>query len=123
MATDEKQTAQPKARAVHHVRLGRISATVWEAEGENGPRYSVSFQRSYRLPEEQRSGKDDDGWRNTNFYARDDCLIVGEAGRQAALWIHRKQQGNGQGADDVLTTLADVVAARIGEQQPEGVPF
>lgn len=124
MTTATQQAAEPKAQAVHHVRLGRISATVWKADTDAGPRFSVSLQRSYRLPEEQRSGNGDNGWRNTSFFGRDECLIVAEAARQAADWIFQQQRPQDQNGHGILTTLAQEVARLSGQQVgTEETPF
>ena len=124
MATTAQQAAEPKARAVHHVRLGRISATIWEAETESRARYSVSLERTYRLPPEQRSGQGDPGWRRTSFYGRDDCFLVGEAARQAANWIFQEQRRDQQTGQNDLTTSAEE-AAPTGEQHSNAdeIPF
>jgi len=90
MATPTATSAPP----VHKVRVGRIEGAVWEHDGENGPRHSVTFQKSYRLPEKDR-GKQDNGWRRTTSFGRDDCLILAEVARQAALWISQQEQSQG----------------------------
>jgi hypothetical protein len=65
---------------VHEVRLGRIRATVWQNESENGDAwFSVTISRSY---------KDSKGeWRTANSYGRDDLLVVSECCRLAFLWV------------------------------------
>ncbi len=51
---EAKHTAhEPKNRPVHKVRLGRIVATVWANETENGVRHNVTVSRIYRDADQQ----------------------------------------------------------------------
>lgn len=90
-------TATTNAPPVHKIRIGRIEGAIWKHDGTSGPIYRVTYQKTYRLPETDR-GKDDNGWRRTASFGRDDCLILGEVARQAALCISQKEQS--QNGDD-----------------------
>ena len=67
-------------------RMGRISATVWENQGENGPWYSTTILRSY---------KDGDTWKTTPSYGRDDLPLVEKVAARAHAWIFQQQQSEG----------------------------
>jgi hypothetical protein len=71
-----------KARPVHEVRLGRIKAAIWENSGENGTRYNVTLTRIY---------KDDEGWKDTGSFGRDDLPLVAKVADLAHSWIFQQQ--------------------------------
>ena len=52
---------------IHEVRFGRIKGVVWENETQNGTRFSVTIARLY---------KDDDKWRESTSFDRDDLPLV-----------------------------------------------
>ena len=84
---------KPKDEPVHKVRFGRIQASVWKNESENGPRYNTTFSRSY---------KDGEEWKNTDSFGRDDLLVIAEAARQAYVWIREQTRpaSGAEGKDD-----------------------
>ena len=56
------------SKPVSHVRLGLISASIWENPGPNGPRHSVTFERRY---------KDEGGtWRSSQSYDENELLVL-----------------------------------------------
>ena len=59
---------QNKVQPVEEVRIGSIKAAIWRNEGDNGPRFNVTFQRLYRTEE----GK----WQSTGSFGRDDLLVL-----------------------------------------------
>ena len=66
----------------HKLRLGLITATIWDNDGF----YSVDLSRSY---------KDQQGnWNNTTSYAASDLLNVAKCAERAEIWIAR--QSNAQ---------------------------
>lgn len=70
---------KPKQKPVHEVRLGRIKAAIWENETANGnTRHNVTVSRLYR---------DDDGWKDSTSFGRDDLPLVCKVLDQAHLWI------------------------------------
>ena len=55
-------------RPVDDVRIGRVKATIWRNETEDGkPRYNVALIRLY---------KDGDSWQSTPSFGRNDLLLV-----------------------------------------------
>ena len=55
-------------KPVDDVRIGRVKATIWRNETEDGkPRYNVVFARLY---------KDGDTWRSTPSFGRNDLLLL-----------------------------------------------
>lgn len=84
----------PKQRPAHEIRLGRIKATIWANQHEGGTWYNVTISRSY---------KDDDEWKSSASFGRDELLTVSKAADLANTWIHNQSQGpptNGSGGDD-----------------------
>ena len=78
-----KQTSsQPaKQKPVHEIRLGRIKATIWENETENGPRYNVTVSRLY---------KDGDEWKQSSSFGRDDLPLVAKVVDLAHTWTYEQ---------------------------------
>jgi hypothetical protein len=54
-------------KPAHEIRIGRIKATIWENETENGSRYNVVIKRLY---------KEGDSWKSADSYGRDDLPLV-----------------------------------------------
>lgn len=67
-----------KNKPIHEVRLGMIKAAVWKNETETGTRYNVTFSRLYR---------DEDQWRSTDSFGRDDLLLLAKVADEAHSWI------------------------------------
>jgi hypothetical protein len=67
-----------KQKPVHEIRLGRIKATIWENETEQGTRHNVNVVRLY---------KDDDEWKQSASFGREDLLLVGLVANLATQWI------------------------------------
>ncbi|WP_322867735.1 hypothetical protein U5922_016890 [Aquicoccus sp. G2-2] len=66
----------------HKVRLGLITATIWDNNGF----YSVDMSRSY---------KDANGdWQSTASYAHNDLLNVAKCAERAEIWIARQAHAN-----------------------------
>lgn len=61
---------ESKSKPVEEIRIGAIKAAIWRNDGEQGPRFNVSFQRIYRTNEGE--------WRSTDSFGRDDLLILGK---------------------------------------------
>jgi hypothetical protein len=72
-----------KSKPVHEVRLGHIKAAVWRNETEAGVRHNVTLTRLYR---------DDNKWKSTDSFGRDDLLIVAKVADQAHSWIFAQNQ-------------------------------
>jgi len=66
-------------KPVHQVRLGTIKAAVWANTSEDGrTRYSVTVQRIYR---------DNDEWKHTTAFRRNDLLVLAKVLDMAHSWI------------------------------------
>ena len=81
---------QNKTKPIHEVRLGAIKAAVWKNDTSNGVRYNTTFSRLY---------KDENEWKNTDSFGRDDLLVLGKVADQTHSWIH--EQGQEEVKDDV----------------------
>jgi hypothetical protein len=69
-----------KEKPIHELRIGRIKATIWLNQTENGARHNVTIRRLFkRDPNSQ--------WEECGYFGRDDLLLVAEVSRAAALWI------------------------------------
>ena len=78
-----KQTSnQPsKQKPAHEIRLGRIKATIWENETENGTRHNVTVSRIY---------KDGEEWKQTGSFGRDDLPLVAKVADLVHSWIYEQ---------------------------------
>lgn len=66
----------------HKIRLGLITATIWDNNGF----HSVDLARSY---------KDQDGnWQSTTSYSHSDLLNVTKCAERAEIWIARQANAN-----------------------------
>ena len=70
-----------KQRPAHEVRLGRIKATIWENDTEQGMRYNVTVNRLY---------KDGDEWKQTASFGREDLQLVAKVADLAHSWIYEQ---------------------------------
>ena len=86
-----------KTKPIHEVRLGTIKAAVWRKETEVGVRYNVTFSRLY---------KDNDQWKSTESFGRDDLLVLGKVADQTHSWICAQSQ------EEVATAKAPSLKAR-----------
>jgi hypothetical protein len=69
-------------KPVHEVRLGAIKAAIWANDTPNGVRHNVTIQRLY---------KDEEEWKSSDSFGRDDLLTVAKVADVAHTWIF--QQG------------------------------
>ena len=72
-----------KQRPAHEIRLGRIKATIWANQHDNGTWYNVTLTRNY---------KDGDEWKSSNSFGRDELLTVAKVADSANSWIHEQSQ-------------------------------
>jgi hypothetical protein len=70
-----------KQKPAHEIRLGRVKATIWANETDNGTRHNVSVNRLY---------KDGDEWKQTSSFSRDDLPLVAKVVDLAHLWIYEQ---------------------------------
>jgi hypothetical protein len=71
----------PKQKPAHEIRLGRVKATIWANETENGTRHNVTVSRIY---------KDGEDWKQTASFGRDDLPLVAKVVDLAHLWIYEQ---------------------------------
>ena len=62
----------------HKVKIGLITATIWE----NDRFHSVDFTRSYKGSEGE--------WKNTASFAQGDLLNLAKCAERAEIWVSRK---------------------------------
>jgi hypothetical protein len=74
-----KQTT--KQKPAHEIRLGRIKATIWENETDNGTRHNLTICRLY---------KDGEEWKQTASFGRDDLPLVAKVVDLAHTWIYEQ---------------------------------
>ena len=75
------EAEMPKQKPAHEIRLGRVKATIWANETENGTRHNVTVSRIY---------KDGDEWKQTTSFGRDDLPLVAKVVDLAHLWIYEQ---------------------------------
>ncbi len=86
------ETSMPKHsdKPIHEVRIGAVKAAVWRNEvNGGGVRYNVTFSRLYE-------DKQDDQWKSTDSFGRDDLLVLAKVADSAHTWIIQE----GQHAED-----------------------
>lgn len=67
-----------KNKPTHEIRLGSIKAAVWENDTANGTRFNVSLSRIY---------KQENDWKTSDSFGRDDLLLVAKVADLAHTWI------------------------------------
>jgi hypothetical protein len=70
-----------KQKPAHEIRFGRVKATIWANETDNGTRYNVTVNRLY---------KDGDEWKQTSSFGRDDLPLVAKVVDLAHVWIYEQ---------------------------------
>jgi hypothetical protein len=68
----------PRKKPVHDVRLGLIKAAIWENTVGDIVRYNITFSRIY---------KDENEWKTSDTFGRDDLLVLAKVADQAHTWI------------------------------------
>lgn len=79
------EDTMPKDKPIHEVRLGAIKAAIWKNDTANGVRYNVTLSRIYK-------DREDNQWKSTDSFGRDDLLVLAKVADLAHTWIH--QQGH-----------------------------
>lgn len=79
-SSSKKTTAN---KPVEELRLGTIKAAIWQNESKNGTRYSVRITRLY---------KDEDEWKTSDSFGRDELPLVAKVADLAHTWIFRVNQ-------------------------------
>jgi hypothetical protein len=99
----------PKQRPAQTIRYGRLKATIWRQESDNGPWYSVVLSRTY---------KDQAGnWQSSGSFGRDDLLVVAKLADRANSWIYRQM------AQDAATAGNGQAEEEEAEQDAGEIPF
>lgn len=71
--TDEKK------KPIHEIKIGRMRTSIWKDDGEFGPILkATSPVLVYRLPEDKRKNKKDNGWRERVFFNREEALLASQ---------------------------------------------
>ena len=68
----------PRKKPVHDLRLGLIKAAIWENTVGDIVRYNITFSRIY---------KDENEWKTSDSFGRDDLLVLAKVADQAHTWI------------------------------------
>ena len=78
-----------KIKPVHEIRLGAIKSAIWKNETNNGTRFNATFTKLYR---------DQDQWKNTESFGREDLLALAKVADFVHTWICRQavERGDGQ---------------------------
>jgi hypothetical protein len=82
--TNDAQT--PKQPPAAKVRVGLVTASIWERNSENGTFYTVSFERRYRDTE--------GAWQTSHSYDAQDLLALAKAADLAHTRIIEAQQSS-----------------------------
>lgn len=83
-------TTATKKQPELEIRIGVVKATIWKNTTERGDRFNTTFSKLYRLPEEDRDGAKDKGWRETQSFAYGDLLALKKVADKAHTWIHEQ---------------------------------
>lgn len=79
------EPAPPKTQPAHVVRLRNIRAAIWQNDTEFGTRHNVTVSRLYKDDEQQ--------WRTSDGFGRDDLLLLAKVLDLAHSWISDQVQG------------------------------
>jgi hypothetical protein len=74
MTNTKQENAEPKAAPVAKVRIGLITASIWENKTEKGTFHNVTFERRYKAG---------DQWKSTRSYGAGDLLELAKAADRA----------------------------------------
>lgn len=85
--SEEMEDGEMPKRPVHEIRLGRVRAAIWENDTQNGVRHNVTLSRLYR---------DDDQWKDSSSFGRDDLPLVAKVVDQVHTWIYQQSQSRSE---------------------------
>lgn len=71
---------------LHVIRIGKVKAAIWANTTEFGTQCSVTFERLYRQ---------DDAWKRSDSFGRDDLLVLAKVADLAHTWICEKSHQTG----------------------------
>ena len=84
--TKKNEAAETKNPPVGKVRVGLITASIWENKTEKGTFYNVTFERRYRDAE--------GNWKSSHSYNADDLLALAKAADLAHTKIVETPRGD-----------------------------
>jgi len=84
----EMEDTNMSKKPVHEIRLGRIKAAIWKNETQNGSLHNVTFTRLY---------KDEDQWKDSTSFGRDDLPLVAKVADMCHTWIFQQKQEDSSG--------------------------
>jgi hypothetical protein len=86
--TKKNEAAETKNPPAAKVRVGLISASIWQNETDKGTFHNVTFERRYRDAE--------GNWKSSHSYNAEDLLALAKAADLAHTKIVEAQNGNGE---------------------------
>ena len=85
-----KKQQQAKTKPVAEVRYGNVRAAIWRNENAESSWYNVTFERSYR---------DEDEYKSSQSFGRDDLLLLAKVADEAHTLINNMQREERQAQD------------------------
>jgi hypothetical protein len=73
--SESDASPQPGNKPVDKIRIGAVTASIWNNPSEKGDFYSVTFERSYK--------GEGDAWKSSQSFRRDDLLELAKAADKA----------------------------------------
>ena len=86
-STKKNETAETKNPPADKVRVGLITASIWENQTDKGKFHNVTFERRY---------KDGDQWKSSHSYNADDLLALAKAADLAHTQIVEARNAEGE---------------------------
>ena len=83
----KNEAAETKNPPVAKVRVGLITASIWENTNDKGTFHNVTFERRY---------KDGDQWKSSHSYNADDLLALAKAADLAHTQIVEYRNGDAE---------------------------
>ena len=83
MANSSNKKTSTANKPVEELRMGTIKDAIWQNKSKNGTRYSVRITRLY---------KDEDEWKTSDSFGRDELPLVAKVADLAHTWIFRASQ-------------------------------
>jgi len=78
-----KQQQQAKTKPVAEVRYGNVRAAIWRNESQESSWFNVTFERSYR---------DEDEFKSSQSFGRDDLLLLAKVANEAHTLVYDMQR-------------------------------
>ena len=91
---------KPKPKPAYTIRFGHIKATIWANQSPNRLWFSVQVCRVYK--------NDQNEWKQSDSFGRDDLPLVCKALDQAHTWIYEQPRPPYNGQDAVAPADAAV---------------